>query len=55
MYESSPNGGMGIYWNLHISVEEIYKLEFLHMDYVSLSYIFSFAVNVVHIILFICT
>ena len=22
-YESRPNGGMGIYWNLHISVEEI--------------------------------
>ena len=23
-FESRPNGGMGIYWNLHISVEEIY-------------------------------
>ena len=25
-YESRPNGGMGIYWNLHISIEEIYSL-----------------------------
>ena len=23
-FDSRPNGGMGIYWNLHISVEEIY-------------------------------
>ena len=32
-FESRPNGGMGIYWNLHISVEEIYKFVFLHMEY----------------------
>ena len=28
-----PNGGMCIYWNLHISVEEIYKFVFLRMKY----------------------
>ena len=32
-YESRPNGGMGIYWNLHKSVEEIYKFVFLHVKY----------------------
>ena len=32
-FESRPNGGMGIYWNLHISVEEIYKFVFLHVEY----------------------
>ena len=28
-YESRPNGAMGIYCNLHVSVEEIYKFVFL--------------------------
>ena len=32
-YESRVNGGMGIYWNLHISIEEIYKFVFLHVKY----------------------
>ena len=32
-YESRPNDAMGIYWNLNISVEEIYKFLFLHMEY----------------------
>ena len=32
-YNSRPNGGMGIYWNLHISIEEIYKFAFLHVEY----------------------
>ena len=32
-YKSRPNGAMGIYWNLHISVEEIYKFVFLHVEY----------------------
>ena len=32
-FESRPNGGMGIYWNLHISVEEIYMFVFLHVGY----------------------
>ena len=40
---------MGIYCNLHISVEEIYKFVFLHVEYLfvfpcNLSCIFSFAV-----------
>ena len=41
---------MGIYWNLHISVEEIYKFVFLHVEYLfffppNLSCMFSFAVK----------
>ena len=32
-HNSRPNGGMGIYWNLHISIEEIYKFVFLHVEY----------------------
>ena len=32
-YESRPNGAMGIYWNLQISVEKIYKFVFLHVEY----------------------
>ena len=32
-YKSRLNGGMGIYWNLHISVEEIYKFVFLHVGH----------------------
>ena len=32
-YESRPNGAMGIYCNLHISIEEIYKFVFLHVEY----------------------
>ena len=32
-YESRPNGGMGIYLHLHISLEEIYKFVFLHVEY----------------------
>ena len=35
-YELSPNGGMGIYWNFHISVEEICKFVFLHVEYLFL-------------------
>ena len=31
--ESRPNGGNVIYWNLNISVEEIYKFVFLHVEY----------------------
>ena len=29
---------MGIYWNLHISVEEIYKFVFLHVKYFNFSF-----------------
>ena len=32
-YELRPNGGMGIYWNLHVSVKEIYKFVFLQVKY----------------------
>ena len=32
-YESRPNGAMGIYSNLHITIEEIYKFVFLHVEY----------------------
>ena len=35
-YESRPNGGMGIYWNFHISVQEICKFVFLPMEYLFL-------------------
>ena len=28
-----PNGAMGIYCNLHITIEEIYKFVFLHVEY----------------------
>ena len=31
-YESRANGGLGIYLNLHISVEEIYKFVFLQVQ-----------------------
>ena len=48
-YESRPNGAMGIYCNLHITIQEIYKFVFLHVEYLfffpwNLSCIFSFAV-----------
>ena len=32
-YKSRPNGAMGIYYNLHITIEEIYKFVFLHVEY----------------------
>ena len=32
-YKSRPNGAMGIYCNLHITIEEIYKFVFLHVEY----------------------
>ena len=32
-YESRPKGAMGIYCNLHITIEEIYKFVFLHVEY----------------------
>ena len=32
-YKSRPNGAMGIYCNLHITVEEINKFVFLHVEY----------------------
>ena len=32
-YKSRPNGAMGIYFNLHITIEEIYKFVFLHVEY----------------------
>ena len=32
-FESRPNGCIGIYWNLHVSVEDIYKFVFLHVEY----------------------
>ena len=28
-YTTRPNGGLGIHWNLHISVDENYKFLFL--------------------------
>ena len=31
--ESRPNGAMGIYCNLHITIDEIYKFVFLHVEY----------------------
>ena len=31
--KSRPNGAMGIYCNLHITIEEIYKFVFLHVEY----------------------
>ena len=48
-YESRPNGAMGIYCNLHITIQEIYKIVFLHVEFFfffpwNLSCIFSFAV-----------
>ena len=32
-YESRPKGAMGIFCNLHITIEEIYKFVFLHVEY----------------------
>ena len=31
-YQSRPNGATGIYWNLHISIEEIYEFVFLQVE-----------------------
>ena len=28
-YATRPNGGLGIYWNLHVCVDENYKFLFL--------------------------
>ena len=32
-YKSRSNGAMGIYCNLHNTIEEIYKFVFLHVEY----------------------
>ena len=31
-YTTSPNGGLGIHWNLHISEDENYRFLFLSVE-----------------------